>query len=420
MKQLIALLILAVAAPAWAVTASHWVHTNEADFKPGTFHNVVATNLGDLKLSRGVKTLLEQDPKIGAVYALAEAPDGTIYAGTGPQGVLLQIKGDKVSTVTELEDGVSIFSLLVDPQGRVLIGTGGSKGRIYRIDKPGDKPQVVFDVDGVQYVWAIEQTPDGNLYAATGPEGQLFEIKPDGSHSVILDSDENNLLSLASDGKDTLYVGTDPDGLVFRVNRKTHESFVLYDAAESEVGALTLDAKGNLFVGTAEASEQPPAEEAAAKEQVGRPEGGGGGVPIQAEPPTEPQPPPSVPNPNPGQPDPIPKKFVILPADIKHPRDAGDGGDEPATSPNHRATPAIQTRNHRALRPSPTRRPPRPNRASIPSAPASHAPRATRSIRSIPTASSPRSSASRCSSSPSSSTKARCWLPPAVKVWSTR
>src|SRR5215471_1147845 len=82
----------------WGGT-SHWTHTSEADFKKGKFQNVVATNLGDLKLSRAVKTLLEQDPRVGAVYTLAEGPDGTIYACTGPQGIVLQLKGDKVSTL---------------------------------------------------------------------------------------------------------------------------------------------------------------------------------------------------------------------------------------------------------------------------------------------------------------------------------
>ena len=53
------LLTLAVAVPAFAVQTSHWTHTNEADFKNGTMQNVVATNLGDLKLSRATKTLLE-------------------------------------------------------------------------------------------------------------------------------------------------------------------------------------------------------------------------------------------------------------------------------------------------------------------------------------------------------------------------
>src|SRR2546423_12578068 len=96
----------------WGGT-SHWTHTSEADFKKGKFQNVVATNLGDLKLSRAVKTLMEQDPRVSTVYCLVEAPDGTIYAGTGPKGVILQLKGEKVSTLAELEDG-NVFSLAID------------------------------------------------------------------------------------------------------------------------------------------------------------------------------------------------------------------------------------------------------------------------------------------------------------------
>ena len=41
------------------VNASRLRPCCETDFKAGTFDNVVATNLGDLKLSRAVKTLLE-------------------------------------------------------------------------------------------------------------------------------------------------------------------------------------------------------------------------------------------------------------------------------------------------------------------------------------------------------------------------
>src|SRR3982751_6639369 len=101
----------------------------------------------------------------------------------------------------------------------------------------------MFEADGVEYIWALRQTSDGALYAATGPNGQLFEIRADGSSKTVFDSDENNLLSLASDGKDLLFVGTDPNGHVYRVNRKTGDSFVIYDAAESEVTALATDAK---------------------------------------------------------------------------------------------------------------------------------------------------------------------------------
>jgi hypothetical protein len=323
MRRSIALVLLVLALPAAAVNTSHWVHTNEADFKKGTFRNVVATNLGDLKLSRAVKTILEQDAKVGAVYCMAEAADGTIYAGTGPHGVLLAVRGDKVSTIYEPEGMENVFSLLVDKAGRILMGTGGVRGRIMRINDPakrGVKPEEIFAEKDVQYVWAIRQTPDGNLYVATGPNGQLFEMKADGSKSVLLDSDENNVMSLVSDGKDLLYAGTDPNGLVYRINRKTKDVFVLFDAPESEVGALALDAKGNLYAGTAEASEKQPAAPGAAdegaKEKSGRPEGTGG-VPIPAQPPENPKP-PALPPPNPGEPDPIPKKVFLPDAPVDH------------------------------------------------------------------------------------------------------
>jgi sugar lactone lactonase YvrE len=106
------------------------------------------------------------------------------------------------------------------------------------------------------------------------PNGQLFEIRSDGSKKVVFDSDENNLLSLTGDGKDLLFVGTDPNGHVYRVNRKTGESFVIYDAAESEIAALAIDAKGNLYAGTAQSTGQegPEADEPGASEKVGRPE----------------------------------------------------------------------------------------------------------------------------------------------------
>jgi hypothetical protein len=301
---------------ALAVTASHWTHTTEADFKAGTLHSVVATNLGDVKLSRAVHTILEQDPKVSSVYALVEGPDKAIYAGTGPQGVLLQIKGDSVSHLAALDTDTSIFSLLFDRQGRLLIGTGGEKGRVLRISKPGEKPQEVFAADGVQYIWAMCQTPDGVIYVATGPNGQIFQINPDGTSQVLYKSDEHNILCLVSDGKDTLYAGTDPNGLVYRINRKTREAFVLYNAAESEISALVLDHTGTLYAGTAEASDQLPSasDEPGSEEKTGRPEGSPSGVPIPGQPPSNPQP-PDLPNPTPGQPPRIPKTLLILPPD---------------------------------------------------------------------------------------------------------
>jgi hypothetical protein len=307
MRQItITTLILLFCTPALAVRTSYWTHQSEADFRRGTFDKVVATNLGDLKLSRAVTTLLEQDPRVSAVNALAEMPDGTIYAGTGPQGVLLRVKDGSIDTALKLSDGVSIFSLLADSEERLLIGTGGQKGQVLRYQPGNDEPQVLFDSSAVQYIWALQQTPDGAIYAATGPHGQLFELREGAEPKVLLESSENNLLCLISDGNDLLYAGTDPNGRVYRVNRRTGEAFVMYDAPESEISALALDRRGNLYAATGQPSRTPEAAAGpATPHDIGRPEGGTTGFPIPAEPPADPTPPP-MPDPNPGEPEPIP------------------------------------------------------------------------------------------------------------------
>src|SRR5688572_6733756 len=225
MKKLMSLSVCAaMVATSLGVTTSNWTPTAESDFKSGTFDNVVATNLGDLKLSRAVRMLLQQNPKVSSVNSLVQAPDGAIYAGTGPHGQLLKIAGDKVTELATIEGATHLFALAMDKDGGLLIGTAGENGRVLKMAKAGEKPTELFKADGVQYVWGVAQADDGKIYAATGPNGQLFEISGPGQSRVVLDADENNLLSLISDGKDLLYVGTDPNGLVYRVNRKTNEA----------------------------------------------------------------------------------------------------------------------------------------------------------------------------------------------------
>ena len=333
-KRIVALLIALTAAalPAAAVTTSHFTQSSEADFKAGRAHHVVATSLGHLRLSRDVRTLVENNPKVSAVYAMAEMADGTVYAGTGPQGLLLRVTRDgKSETAADLGDGVTISSLLALPDGGLLVGTGGAKGIVYRIDKAGDKPRPLFEADGVQYVWAmVRASDDGTVYLATGPTGTLFELKPDGSHAVLLKTDENNLTCLASDGHDRLFVGSDTNGLVYRVDRRTRKPFVVYNAAEAEIGALTVDAKGNLYVGTAAAGEGGGDAEPD-HPHAGHPDGNNGGVPIHTDPPDAPPPSPPA---NPGQPDPVPKLLMSDP-----PEDDAPPAD-PTAKPPAKPTPA--------------------------------------------------------------------------------
>ena len=62
---------------------------------------------------------------------------------------MLKIKDDKVTTACKLDDGTSVFSLALDGDA-LLIGTGGEKGRVLKLDKGSDKPREIFAGEGVQ------------------------------------------------------------------------------------------------------------------------------------------------------------------------------------------------------------------------------------------------------------------------------
>src|SRR5688572_7828911 len=241
MKKLMSLSVCAaMVATSLGVTTSNWTPTAESDFKSGTFDNVVATNLGDLKLSRAVRMLLQQNPRVSSVNSMVQAADGTIYAGTGPHGLLLKIVKDEVTELATIDGATHSFALALDKEGALLIGASGESGRVLKIAKPGEKPVELFKADGVQYVWSIAQTED-----------------------------------------DRLYVGTEPIVLVYRVNRRTNERFAVYDAPEAEISALVMDRAGNVYAGTAEARDEPqPPPRPPAAPVAGRPESQPAGVPI--------------------------------------------------------------------------------------------------------------------------------------------
>ena len=322
----IAVLIAAIAPLALGVTTGRWTQTTEADFKTGTLHQVVASGTGELHLSRAVTTLLDQDPRFSLVSALAEAPDGSLYLGTGPNGLLLKWKDGKAQDVLSLGAGSSITALAIDAKGNVYVGVTGATGRVLRIGADPSKPQTILQDPSVQYVWALICADDGTLYVGTGPEGNLYQVTPDGRSRILFHSTQANILSLAISKNGPLYAGASPKGLIYRIDRKTGEGFVLYNAPETDITSLALDDKGNLYACTGSDSETSEEESTPATGQPERTPAAD--TPIRAEPPVAPKP-PELPNPTPGEPEPIPKNQPVEP---KHLVTQGRAAD-PATMP---------------------------------------------------------------------------------------
>ncbi|MDO8140791.1 MAG: hypothetical protein Q6358_04775 [Candidatus Brocadiales bacterium] len=104
---------------------------------------------------------------------------------------------------------------------------------------------------------------DSNLFAATGNEGMLFKISPEGVPSVFFDSPETNLLDILLDQYNNVYAGTEPNGLVYKITPSGAVQ-VLYDANEGEIHSIVMDLSGNIYAGTASGAQvQVPAAPAA-------------------------------------------------------------------------------------------------------------------------------------------------------------
>src|SRR5437879_63344 len=63
------------------------------------------------------------------------------------------------------------------------------------------------------HVWDVVEDREGNLYVATGDEGKLYKVAPNGKASVAFESDESQILCLALAPDGSVYAGTGPGGL---------------------------------------------------------------------------------------------------------------------------------------------------------------------------------------------------------------
>ncbi len=297
MTKLSAVPLLVFAATAWAVSPAVWHHATEADFAAGDLNGVVVTSLGELRVARAMEIIVPVDKAPAAVSTLAAAGK-TIYAAAASECAVWRIAGGKVEKLAEPPG--TMVAALVWADGALLAGTCGDEAGIYRLGADGAVKRLWAD-GAVRYVWAILPGEGNVLYAATGPEGKVFQIDPAGKAKVVYHAGKlaKNILCLAHGPGGTLYAGTDENGLVVAIDPAAGTGRVILDADEREVSALIADG-GGLFAATADAAravgdgKAPPSDAQAGKADraSAQPEGDGPAVPE-----TQPATPTTVPAP---------------------------------------------------------------------------------------------------------------------------
>ncbi len=245
--------ILAAGATARAVRPQTWTHQSEADYSDGQFDNTIVNNYGELTLGRAIKPM-SAGATLDFVNAFAQGKDGTIYFATSPGGKVYKIvDGKAVDYYTPAASSGALLSMATDSKGNLLVGAGGKSGQLLRLTEMNGKATAttLFKEEGVDYIWTIKNGPDGALYLGTGPDGKVWRVTEDGKANVVLETGAKNVLSITFDAKGNVVAGTDVKGLVIRVDKDTQKPFVLLDAGAVDITGLVTDKDGTIYAAAA-------------------------------------------------------------------------------------------------------------------------------------------------------------------------
>jgi hypothetical protein len=89
----------------------------------------------------------------------------------------------------------------------------------------------------------------GGLYVGTGHQGKVFRVNAQMKGELFFTAQEPDIFALAAGPDGALYVGTSPEGKVYRVTADG-KSQVFYDPKAHYIWALQFDRQGQLYVGT--------------------------------------------------------------------------------------------------------------------------------------------------------------------------
>lgn len=265
-------------------------HGSGSDFLKGQTENIVVSSRGIVQLGRAAEVLVEG---FGDACEPGQAVEGiwqpwsinsivvnggTVYIGTSPNGGVYKYSLGKLAKIYSAEPKASemkgggnkgpmdanepndanvvdveeylanehIFAMSTDVAGRLLVGISGERCRLCRFERgemktlfePNDANEQ-FSGGGTKYVFAIVVDESGDIYLGTGPEGKVYRLDSLGREPQLLyDSSDKNILSLVVGGDGFIYAGSDSRGLIYKINSDTGTATVLYDSDQAEVTAL--------------------------------------------------------------------------------------------------------------------------------------------------------------------------------------
>lgn len=236
-----------------------WTVSSRTDVIKGDARGVSIDQNGTISLAPQFNEVYKTGQQF--IWSSAVDPAGNVYLGTGGDGKIFKVNSAGVgSEFADLAE-MNVSALAISGGGELYAATSPD-GKVYRIDG-GGKATVYFDPKE-KYIWALAITPDG-LAVATGDGGKLYKVKASGATaeaSLMFDSSETHIISLAVDKSGSLFAGTDSNGIVLRFGADG-KAFGVLDTPLREIHELAAGPDGSVYaLALAESVASKPAEAA--------------------------------------------------------------------------------------------------------------------------------------------------------------
>ena len=221
-----------------------WSINTRAEVLKGDAKGVSITNTGAITLAPKLTEVFKTEQSY--VWSSAIDASGNVYLGTGSDGRIFRVdasgNGKLFADLAEL----NVSALAIGRDGALYAGTSPD-GKVYRIEQSGNA--VVFFEPKEKYIWSLAVLSDSVLAVGTGENGKIYRVnsanaKPE--TSLLFDTSETHIISLATDKQGNLYAGTDGNGLVLRF-APDGKPFALLDSSLREIHDLTVGSDGSIY-----------------------------------------------------------------------------------------------------------------------------------------------------------------------------
>ncbi|MHC4114477.1 MAG: hypothetical protein ACYSSL_04050 [Planctomycetota bacterium] len=259
--------------PCFAVSSQITHHSSGADFLKGKAKDIVVSSQGTIQLGLASEVLVEKFEDVWSINSIVVS-GGTVFVGTSPNGGIYKYEWGRVTKIypveleqeeERMEEGVNepsdgneagsvemeeylsnehIFAMAMDVSGRLLAGISGEKGRLIRFGAEGI--ETIFEANDCKYIFAIAVDDAGDIYLGTGPEGRIYRFDSFGKNvEAVYDSIDKNIVSLAIGRDGYIYAGSDSRGLVYKLEPATKRATILYDSEQDEITSLLFSPNGD-------------------------------------------------------------------------------------------------------------------------------------------------------------------------------